>query len=272
MPDDSLKWIVIAIVVSSWTNGCIVTSWMRDQESSGAESDAGAAADADTDTDTDTDADIDTDTDSDVDNDTDTDMDADTDTDSDTTLQSDASVEETIVIEVSADSFVAEETPNTTYGSSGDLTVTPDWGDGMLPPCRKTYLRFDLGAIPADAAVTAVSLEMMAYKGWAYGGDGHTYTRLVSDDGWDEMTITWANRPTAAAENLGSWWLWYDEIEIEQQAVNDDPSLIPVVQGELDGDGVVSFHLHSTGYETVYRSKEFGDPAKQPVLRVSYLR
>ena len=67
------------------------------------------------------------------------------------------------------------------------------------------FLRFNLGSIPAGSVIHSVSLEMLAFDGYAYGGDGNVYTYLVADDSWDESTITTANDPTAGTDRLGFW-------------------------------------------------------------------
>ena len=165
------------------------------------------------------------------------------------------------------DATVDELNPSTNYGSDPTLEVTAE----SRPGDHFTFLKFDLSSLPAGAVVRGVRLSAQAFEGYAWGGNGSVYTRHVTDDSWDESTLTWDNMPAAEPTNLGSWWLWYDRTPRDQLGVNDSDLLVPVVQQELDGDGRVSFRLHSPGYDTSYRSSEHPTASERPQLVVGYL-
>jgi ribosomal protein L2 len=170
-----------------------------------------------------------------------------------------------IELEPVADSYVNASATSTNYGTSAMLSVEAASHGEM-----RSFLRFDLGELPVGAEIQSVELAVMAYDGYAWGGDGNVYTRFVSDDTWEETTITWDNQPTADAEDFGHWWLWYDGTDVDHWGLNSDISLVPLIQGESDGDEAVSFRLHSPGYDTYYRSGEYATPAQRPRLRVYY--
>jgi hypothetical protein len=71
--------------------------------------------------------------------------------------------------------------------------------------------------------------------------------------------------------NLGSWWAWYNHTPNDQLLQNADATFWPVVSRERVGDGSVSIRLWSGGYETEYRSREFGTLTQRPALVVGYL-
>jgi hypothetical protein len=102
------------------------------------------------------------------------------------------------------------------------LTIDPD--------STEIYLRFDLSSVPSGIQIVSVRLELRAFDGYAYGGDGNVYTTFVPDDLWDELAITWANKPGASPDKLGFWWLSYDEFVGNQVGANESPLLVPVVQ------------------------------------------
>jgi hypothetical protein len=163
-----------------------------------------------------------------------------------------------------ADAYVRSSSPATNFGSSSTLSVDPS--------IDETYLRFDLSSIPEDAIITGVRLRMHAFTGFAYGGDGNVYTHFVSDDAWTESGINYTNRPPAAPESLGFWWLWYDGSPSTQIGENGAEALRAVVEREAAGDRRVSLRLHSPGYFTQYRSREHGVESERPQLVVTWVR
>ena len=181
----------------------------------------------------------------------------------------------TLTLEPSADAYVREDSPSTYYGQDPSLLIQPENRTGT----SYIYLRFDLRSLPAGATVRGVSLRASAFRGYAYGGDGRVYTHHVKDDTWSETKINWNNMPAAedpacsvTACPLGFWFLWYDRTPVDKTGINENPDLIPLVQAEFGGDGMVSFRLRSLGYYTEYRSREYGSVEKRPTLTVGYLQ
>ena len=170
-----------------------------------------------------------------------------------------------VELEAGADTHVDETTPDAVYGSSEALRVFPD---SLGPAERRVFLRFDLSGLDSSAAVAQAELQLMAFTGYAYGGDGRVYTHFVPDDAWDEAAVSWSTQPEIDGENLGWWWVWYDGTPRDAVASNGAPALTQRVQAELSGDAAISLRLHSPGYRTEYRAREFADAAVRPRLRV----
>ncbi|RKH57319.1 CBM96 family carbohydrate-binding protein [Corallococcus llansteffanensis] len=173
---------------------------------------------------------------------------------------SNASTPTQVVLEAEADTYVSARQPQSNLGTS-DLVLSPD---------EEAYLRFDLSGIPAGARVASVMLKALAYDGYANGGDGSVYAHLVPDDSWSELGMTWANRPAVSGDALGSWWLWYNNVDTLQVGLNFDPKLKAPVQQALDSDQRISLRLRSPGYKTVYRSREYAIASERPQLIVNY--
>jgi hypothetical protein len=165
-------------------------------------------------------------------------------------------------LEASADATVYEYDADENYGSGTDLVVETEFSE--------VFVRFDLKSVPGNVKVLSVRLEMMAFSGYTYGGDGAVYTHLVPNDTWGEHGITWNNKPPADDKALGSWLLWYDGQESDKLGVNADPLLIDPVQSALDSDKLISFRLYSPENLTIYRSREWGNAAQRPRLVVQY--
>ncbi len=168
------------------------------------------------------------------------------------------------VLEPMADAEVSSQDSDTNYGNLDELRV--DRGN------FETFLKFDLAAIPHDANIQAVVLRAVSFDGHAWGGDGNVYTRLVTDDSWDEMTITWNNRPAADEDkDLGYWWIWYNHgANAPKVGENNDPALLQAVLEELSNDGIISLRLNSPGYWTSYYSRENSTSDDRPQLIIYY--
>ncbi len=168
-----------------------------------------------------------------------------------------------LVLEPEADAYVTAGSPVSNYGAEDELRVDRDNAEA--------FLRFDLSSVPEQAKILAVELRAVSFCGNAYGGDGNVYTHLVTDDAWDEMTVTWDTRPAAEADPIGRWWIWYDNCaDAPKIGLNADPALARAVVTEAAGDGLLSVRLHSPGYWTSYYSREHGEAADRPQLIVYY--
>ncbi len=172
-------------------------------------------------------------------------------------------------------SFVPENT--LIIGPEADATVNGGANNGAATSLlvrsgnsSNIFIRFNLASIPPGSLIHSASLEMTAYDGYAWGGDGNVYAYLVIDDSWDQSTITTANAPTSLTTALGYWWLWYDGTNSDKLGVNKSLHLTNAIVEEAATDGKVSLKLGSSGYDTDYYSSESAQVAKRPRLVVKY--
>jgi len=89
-----------------------------------------------------------------------------------------------------ADATVASTSPGEAMGSQSLLTVAE--------VSAKTYLRFNLSALPGPVKSAKLKLSFIAYRGLAEMGYFYTEPNLLKDeaaDVWDEATISWNNAP-----------------------------------------------------------------------------
>lgn len=171
-----------------------------------------------------------------------------------------------------ADATVASGAPSTNYGSGLRLQVTPSSACGVQPHGRShAFVRFDLSGIPQSATIVSATLQMTAPEGFAWGGDGTTYSAFVADDSWDESSITWSNQPSAGAV-LGSWWIW-SGYPCSGAFKGDRVGAFDItaqVQTEVSGDQRLSIQLFNNGYWLSHYSREHGVAAQMPQLQISY--
>ena len=176
-----------------------------------------------------------------------------------------------ITIYPEADAYTYKFSTAQNYGANTSLLVNPDWPASGGSEENYTFLRYDLSSVPTGATIVGTTLEMIAFRGWANGGNGNCYTQFVSDDTWQENTINYNNQPAASGTNIGFWWLWYNATPSIQVGTNSDAGLAAQTATEFAGDQKISLRLHSLGYETEYYSKESVDQTQHPKLTIKYL-
>jgi hypothetical protein len=89
---------------------------------------------------------------------------------------------------------------------SGDLFVQSQSDVADFPCFSKTYLRFDLGAVPAGKVIKSAALEVYQFGGSDPSQAQPSYIQLLSTtDDWQEATLTWNNAPLASRNHGGTW-------------------------------------------------------------------
>ncbi len=153
----------------------------------------------------------------------------------------------TAVFTPTDDAYVSSAKPTTNYGASGKLMV-----DGS--PTVRSYLKFQITGLPADASIQTARLRVYATKGRApaayqvHGG--------VTDLFWREGSITYMNAPSF--NTMGT-----------SGSIADTPAWTDVdVTAHVAGNGVVTFVLTtSSGAAVSFASEE---TANDPQLVIDY--
>ena len=89
---------------------------------------------------------------------------------------------------------------------TGDLFVQNQSDVADFPCFSKTYLSFDLGAVPPGKVIKSAALEV-----YQFGGSDPTQAQpsyiqlLATTDDWLESTLTWNNAPLASRNYGGTW-------------------------------------------------------------------
>ncbi|WOO41939.1 chondroitinase-B domain-containing protein [Rubellicoccus peritrichatus] len=146
---------------------------------------------------------------------------------------------------------------NGTYGSSGNYVRRGASNSGEN---QRTFLQFDLSSIPG----TIVDVQFRIKVETRSGSDFKNTLRFISDDGWNETSITWNNRPSLDY-TLGS-----REIPANGNWLEWDVSRL--AEWEADGDGEFSLCIIANsgteGKYARYYSKETSN--SEPRLVVTY--
>jgi hypothetical protein len=112
-------------------------------------------------------------------------------------------------VTASADGYVRDGAPTTSYGSASTLHVKKKAGTGGLN--RDAYVKFDT----ASVAGTLSRAKLRFYAALSTSGSVATDVFSVSDTGWTESALTWNHRP-ALGTRVGTFTVgstsygWYE--------------------------------------------------------------
>lgn len=151
------------------------------------------------------------------------------------------------------DSYVRDDMPDFNFGTFGILEASPG------SPVEYVFVKFYLSSLPAGSSISSAKLYLYGYCHHASGAS--IGVKFVSDDSWEEHTITWNNMPPAVGDMLDSqtvtspnWYSW---------------GVTSITQQEFGGDKVLSLILYSDNRTAYFSSKE--DTTGHPYLEITYV-
>jgi hypothetical protein len=106
------------------------------------------------------------------------------------------------------DAYVAEASPNSNYGTVGNLRI----GYNGIGKKFHSYVHFPLPAVPPGCTVYSATLETLAP---AAVGDVGFVEANKAQESWGESTLTWANRPLAGGTTTLANPVWHDQIFLD---------------------------------------------------------
>lgn len=168
-----------------------------------------------------------------------------------------------------ADAYVLQGDPNKNFGSTIDMWAGYD--DHLDPDGQvaRSFIRFNLSAIPAAMPISNARLHIEYYNYWDYLGRWRTITshRIASD--WAESTVTWNTAP-AIGETYGSVALLASDPSLGWYAID----VTALVQGWINGAwpnyGIALRGPEHSGPDSSWRlfsTRERGYPA---YLQITY--
>ena len=169
-----------------------------------------------------------------------------------------------VTLTATRDSYIQDGQPNSNFGSLEYFLVKNDGGNGYT---RHSYITFDLSGL--TGRVASVTLSVAAQD--AQTGGSTTWIEYLANGGnesWDENTITWNNKPAAAAIALGSF-SWSDGDPDGTWYSYSGQNLIDAVNADTNGE--ITFVL--TG--AIYDNKQFKLSSREhagnnPKLEITY--
>ncbi len=156
----------------------------------------------------------------------------------------------------SGDSYVASSTPTTNYGPAAILPLQ----SGV-----RSYIRFDLSGIPANATVQKATIRLFV-DGFTAPGSFDVY-RINS--AWDETTLTWSNKPVLGASATGNNPVPITAANSRNFVLVDITQLVKNwVNGTVPNNGI-ALALTTTAGSFSFDSKENTAVSHEPVLEIA---
>ena len=205
----------------------------------------------------------------------------------DITIQVDSIIDSLTTI-VSEDATISPANPNTNYNNNF-LIVRPQ---GFCAGNIHFLSKYNLSVLPPGVSPFYSKSSVVAYTGFAHGGNGNVYEQHVVSDAWDETTVTNATSPMPVVPNStvnasGSWWVWYGfpsqaaahgspatmgtSAEGDRPRSNVNVLLNQLVSSEYLGDQTMSLYHFSPGYDSRYYSKDYKtDVNLLPQLQIKF--
>jgi type II secretory pathway pseudopilin PulG len=157
-----------------------------------------------------------------------------------------------------ADAWLESGAVTAAHGLEKDLKVKTKAGD-----IRRSVLAFDLSGMPANTEILSATLDLHV-KNDDHTGDPVKIYRVTS--AWSEATVTWSN----ASANHDAAWLQASFTPLSTGPISVD--ITRLVRAWTDG-ALPNFGVYlvatSNDEESVYASREEGDPTKHPRVVVT---
>lgn len=113
-----------------------------------------------------------------------------------------------------ADATVAQAYPEVNTGDAYDMWVGYDHCPNTLARITRSLIRFDTPVVPAGAPIVQATLYLYLMSSCDLGQRPHRVTAYRTTGSWQELSVTWNNKP-GYAEAYGSTWIpsltwgWY---------------------------------------------------------------
>ncbi|MUH01324.1 DUF4347 domain-containing protein [Scytonema sp. UIC 10036] len=173
-------------------------------------------------------------------------------------------VGDTIAVYAEADAWVNSASPSRNYGSDTTLKVR-----GVQNGSQQTYVRFNLASLPIGlASVLKTATFQMSGTSSELGHEDYHSIHFVSNDTWQENTITWRDKPAYQTQALGTWAIAYNTFQ--QHTVDISSQFLT----ELTGDKKFSLAINhidfnKPGLAYNYQSRENQTDVPQLILALN---
>jgi hypothetical protein len=185
----------------------------------------------------------------------------------------------------SRDAFVLESAPDSNYGTRIELTAGT-WTSSGVPYSLRSFIAFDLGALPAEATDVVAHLDLYAETTSTLYGQGvfnseppghstlsapNTFRLRRALDPWDEATVTWNTQPSGdpslSVGQPSSVAPDQDYLQIDVTALVVDA----IAAGETEASLLLHQQTEAHYGEVTFATSDHTDPALHPVLTLDYL-
>jgi hypothetical protein len=160
---------------------------------------------------------------------------------------------------------------NMNFGSQSEMRAFHQIGQ-QIPMVFRTFIAYDLSAIPEGAIITEAKLRLNAQS--VNSSQNHPlYIERVENTAWTESTITWNNQPAV---------ITVDQIQIPQSQLTatgiHEFDVVHHVQHMVNNPGLnngwrirLQSEQSTSDYGIIYSSSEAATTANRPVLNIEYI-
>ncbi|MCT4644032.1 MAG: DUF4955 domain-containing protein [Carboxylicivirga sp.] len=160
-------------------------------------------------------------------------------------------------IGIEEDTYIESGTNSTiNYGTANKVVIRSNTGTTKYD--RQSFMKFDLSSLNAEAIVNAKLVFSAKNK------HGYNYSFFkVSNDNWDENTMTWLNQPTAG-DKIGQLNVYAPDIAWFEMDLTD------YIQHEFNGDKIVSLKIMDDQFLNLWSMIESKESNNSPYLNIEY--
>lgn len=154
--------------------------------------------------------------------------------------------------------------PNNTSGTATTNTI-----NGSNSWIYRAYKQFDLSAIPTGAVVTSAKMYMFAHY-WNDNGGSDLWNIGRCTVAWDELTLTWNNKPATAGQYLATW---QSPIPVNTWGYCDIASLVQEwIDGASPNFGFQVLNYTEGNYRRNWsvRNRRYGDGTYASYIEVTF--
>jgi hypothetical protein len=165
-------------------------------------------------------------------------------------------------VRAAADTFSNQLSPNTNVGTSTSMNVQCGflWNE-------RSFVRFDLSAIPRSARVQTATLQLTMASAPS-ASSTYEVDRVLST--WSETSLTWNNMPSAAPATATVDSGTTSGVNLTWDVTPDVQTFVASSSANFGWQIRDSDDLCLFTRTAVFRTDEFGTAAQRPVLTVTY--
>lgn len=114
-----------------------------------------------------------------------------------------------------ADACILQGRATQNFGIATDMWVGYDEYQAPYPKTARSFVRFDIAALPPTIAINSATLRLYLVNSWDFPNKVRTVTTYRVPSAWSETSLTWNNAPQPA-EAYGQdsvrhlSWGWYE--------------------------------------------------------------
>ena len=168
----------------------------------------------------------------------------------------------TVTLTAVADTFANQASAGTNSGTATTMNV-----ESAASANRRSFVRFDLSAIPATARVQLATLQLTMSTA---PSASRTYEIDKVNASWGETTLTWSNMPAAASATATTTSGTTSGVNLTWNVTTDAKTFVASSATNFGWQAKDTVESSSTARTATFRTREFTTASQRPTLTVIY--